>query len=137
VVGGFIRRAIIILLILSATYGAVILALALLLRRLRVSGRRAISVSFLVFGGVTGVLAAWAWPLDSSVYPNVWATLLGDWIYHVSTLYLGAPWPLQVPQVYIVASTVLCGVTGLSLQWLYNRRAAGESASGSVSGEDT
>ena len=43
------------LLLLSAMYGIVILGLVLLLRKMGVSRKRAIILSFLVFGAVTGI----------------------------------------------------------------------------------
>ena len=119
-------------LILSATYGILILGSVLFLRKVAVSEKRAIILSFLLFGAVTGILTAWVWPIDSSIYFNVFATLLGDLIYHLSTEYLGDPWILRVPQVYVVASMVLCGLVSLPLQWIYNgvtgmrRRSRGE-----------
>ena len=108
-------------LILSATYNILILGSVLFLRKVAVSEKRAIILSFLLFGTVTGILTAWVWPIDSSTYFNVFATFLGDLIYHLSTEYLGDPWILRVPQVYVVASMVLCGLVSLPAQWFYKR----------------
>jgi len=120
------------LLVILGMYGAVISALALLLHRAGVPGCRAILLSLLIFGAVTGMLMAWAWPLEASVYTNLPATLLGDWVYGLSIRYLGdsgspqahftIPWMLRVPQVYVLASVALSALVGLPLQWLYNRR---------------
>ncbi|MFB0536891.1 MAG: hypothetical protein ACETWR_18155, partial [Anaerolineae bacterium] len=119
------------LLLLSAMYGIVILGSVLLLRKMGVSGKRAIILSFLVFGAVTGVLTAWVWPIDSSIYFNFFASLLGDQIYNLSIQYVGdssspqahytIPWVLRIPQVYVIASIILCGLVSLPLQWVYNR----------------
>jgi len=123
------------LLILSAIYGIVILGLIWLLRKMGVSGKRAIIFSFLVFGAATGILTAWVWPIDSSLYLNVLASLLGDQVYNLSIQFLGAPsssqahytipWILRIPQVYVLTSIVVCGLVSLPLQWIYNRRLKG------------
>jgi hypothetical protein len=122
VLGNLTRGLVLFVLMLSVGYTAVILGLVLLLRTMGVSARRAIMLGFLVFGIVTGVISALAWPLDSSVYPNLWGTLLGDWAYNLSHQYFGDPWVLQVPQVYIAASIALAAAIGLPLQWMFNRR---------------
>lgn len=120
------------LFILSAIYGLVILGLIMILRKMQVSVKKAILLSFLVFGMVTGFLTAWVWPTDSSIYFNVFATLLGDQVYNLSIQYFGdmsspqahytIPWILRIPQVYVIASIVLYGLVGLLLQLVYNRR---------------
>jgi len=119
------------LLILSAIYGIVIVGLVLLLRKMGVSGKRAILFGFLVFGAATGLLTAWVWPLDSSLYPNILASLLGEQVYSLSIQLLGdpsssqahytIPWLLRIPQVYVLTSIVVCGLVSLPLQWVYNR----------------
>jgi hypothetical protein len=129
----FIFNVMVLVLILSAIYGLVILGLVLLLRKMRVPLERAIILGFLVFGAVTGMLAARAWPLDSSIYFNVFATYLGDQVYRLSIQYLGdasspqahytIPWLLRIPQVYVIVSILLCGLVGLPPQWGYNRAA--------------
>ena len=121
-----------VILLLTAIYGAIILGLILLLRRLGVKPRWAIVLGFLVYGAASAVLAAWAWPLDSSVYPNLYATLLGDRVYQLAIQYLGdpgsaqahetSPWFLRVPQVYVLTSLVLCGLGGLVVQGVYHWR---------------
>jgi len=120
------------LLVILGIYGAAISALALLLRRAGVPGSKAVLLSLLIFGAVTGILTAWAWPLEASIYFNLLATLLGDRVYVLSIRYLGdsgspqahftIPWILRVPQVYVLASVALSALVGLPLQWLYNRR---------------
>jgi hypothetical protein len=134
------------LLILSAIYGIIILGLVWLLRRMGVSGKRAIIFSFLVFGAATGILTAWVWPLDSSLYFNVLASLLGEQVYSLSIQLLGdpsspqahytIPWILRIPQVYVLTSIVGCGLVSLPLQWAYNRRLKGNSLTMSNLGQD-
>jgi hypothetical protein len=119
------------LLILSAIYGIVILGLVSLLRTMGVSRKRAIILSFLVFGAVTGILTAWVWPIDSSIYFNLFASFLGDQVYNMSIQLFGdtsspqahytIPWILRIPQVYVMTSIVVCGLVSLPLQWVYNR----------------
>jgi hypothetical protein len=119
------------LLILLTTYSIVILGLVLLLCKLGVSERSTIILGFLIFGAVTGLLTAWVWPTDSSIYFNLLASFLGDQIYNLSIRYFGdasspqahytIPWILRIPQVYAMASTIACGLVGLPLQWAYNR----------------
>ena len=123
------------LFILSAIYGLVILGMVMILRKMQVSLKKAILLSFLVFGIVTGFLTAWIWPTDSSIYFNVFATLLGDQVYNLSIQYFGdmsssqahytIPWILRIPQVYVIASIILYGLVGLLLQLVYNRRTRG------------
>ena len=129
----FIFNVTVLLLILSAIYGLVILGLVLLLRKMGVSEQRAIIFGFLIFGALGGILAAWAWPLDSSIYFNVFATYLGDQAYSLSIQYLGdmhspqahytIPWLLRIPQVYVIVSILLCGLVGLPLQWAESKAA--------------
>ncbi len=116
-----IQNVVIPLLGLTALYGVIILALIWVLRRLGVSGRWAILLGFLLFGLATGFMVAWLWPLDSSVYPNVWAALLGDALYRLSVDYLGDLWPLQVPRVYVICAALLYGGCGLLVRWIWNR----------------
>lgn len=134
-VSSSIFNIILLVLGLSAIYSLVILMLVLLLRKIGVPGGRAIILGFLIFGAVTGVLMAWAWPLDSSIYFNPFATYLGDQVYNLSIQYLGEmhsaqahytiPWLLRIPQVYVLTSMVLCGLVSLAFQWVYNRVATG------------
>lgn len=109
------------LVVLTAVYGGIILGLVWLLRRAGVSGRWAIFAGFSVFGVGTGFLAAWAWPYDSCLLPNVWAVLAGDGLYNLSADHLGDLWILQVPRVYVFAATLMYTVAGLLLQWVYSR----------------
>jgi len=104
--------------VLTAAYGLVIAGLVLLLRLARVPLRWAIGLGFAVFGIASGLLAAWAWPLDSCTLPNVYAVLLGDQVYGFSARRLGAPWLLGIPQVYVVAATLMGGLAGLVAQWV-------------------
>lgn len=109
------------LMILTAVYGTIVLGLIWLLRRAGAPVRWAIFLGFLGFGLGTGLLAAWAWPYDSSIYPNVWATLLGDALYQWSTNTLGNMWFLGVPWVYVSTAVLLYGGLGLLVQWVYHR----------------
>lgn len=120
--------------VLTSAYLGVIGALIWLLRRLRMPARWAILSGFLAFGLGTGLLSAWVWPLDSSVYPNVWAVLLGDWLYNQSSAHLENLWLLGVPQVYAVAGALLYGTLGLLVQEIYRRRQARRSVAGDAVG---
>jgi hypothetical protein len=102
---------------LTAVYGLVILGLVFLFRAVRVPRRWAIVLGFLAYGVASGLLAAWAWPLDSCTLPNVYAVLVGDKVYGFSAQRLGDPWLLSVPQVYVVVSTIMGGLAGLLAQW--------------------
>jgi hypothetical protein len=108
------------LMVLTAAYGAIILGLIWALRRVGTPARWAIFLGFVSFGIGTGLLAAWVWPLDSSIYPNVWATLLGDALYQWSTSAVGDTWLLIVPRVYVSAAVLLYGGLGLLVQWVYH-----------------
>ena len=124
-----------ILAVVLGIYGLLIVTLAALLRRFRVPKSRAVFLSFLIFGLATGMLAVALWPMDTSVYPNVLAAWAGDWIYvhaiefigdpHSDQAHYTIPWLLRVPQVYALASFILCGTLGMVTQWLYNRRPGG------------
>jgi len=113
-------------------YGLLIWALARLLGSYRPLSRIAILLACLVVGLNSGLLTAWLWPrLDSIVYPNMPAFILGEQIYSWATQSVppGTPsphfaiiWPLRIPQVFIFTSLLLLGVTGIGLQVAYNRR---------------
>jgi hypothetical protein len=115
------------LLVLTAIYAVAILSLAALLRRLRIGGGRSIVLSFLVFGAVSGALAAWVWPLDSAAYANIYAVLLGDQVYawairlvgdpYAANAHATIPWLLRVPQVYVLLSLAVSGLAGALMQW--------------------
>jgi hypothetical protein len=123
---------ILMLLFLSAVYALVILGLVLLLLKLGVSQKVTIALSFLIFGMASGILTAAAWPLDSSVYPNVFASFLGDRLYTWTLQVLAdptlpdghhsIPWLLDLPRMYMVSSVVLSALIGLPLQWAWIRR---------------
>lgn len=116
---------VILLIVQTLLYALVILGLILMLRKLAV--RNAEFIGFILFGTVTGVLAAWIWPLDSVTYPNVYGVLVGDQLYGVATAYFGVdhpsqahlavPWPLRVPQIYVFSSILIWGVLGLLVQY--------------------
>ncbi len=118
--------------LLVVIYGVVIAALVWLLRKLPGGRRRAIWLSFVLFGLVTGILVARLWPLDSCFLPNIFAVWLGDWMYVQSIAWIGdphsaqahatIPWLLRVPQVYAVASLAWCALAGWLLQQMHERR---------------
>lgn len=113
---------------LTVAYGLAIAGLILLLRLMRVPRWWAIALGFLAFGAASGLLAAWAWPLDSCVLPNVYAVVLGDEVYGFSAQRLGDPWLLRVPWVYAVVSTILAGLTGALAVWIDARIGGGRRA---------
>lgn len=127
--GAVVASVIFPLLVLAAIYGLVISGLALVFRRMGLSVKRAIILSFLVFGALTGSLTAWVWPLESSIYFNVFAAIFGDQVYSLSIQYIGdksspqahytIPWIVRIPQVYVMASTTLSVIVGLFVQWVY------------------
>ncbi|NOZ58177.1 MAG: hypothetical protein GXO66_01145 [Euryarchaeota archaeon] len=120
------------LLLLSAIYGLVILGLTVVLRRMGIFPRWEIALSFLIFGGGAGLLAAWVWPGEACVLLNVFAVFLGDEVYRLAILHLGdisspqahytIPWILRIPQVYVVVSVAFWGLVGLLLQSAFSRR---------------
>lgn len=110
---GALLNVLLPLLLLTVLYGLLVVGLIRLLRLLRVPRRRAILLGFLAFGVISGLLAAWAWPLDSCVLPNAYAVLLGDGLYGLAAARLGDPWLLRPPQVYVLVSTLLCSALGL------------------------
>ena len=122
------------LLICTAVYGIAIALAILLLRRLGAPGSRAIFLGFVIFGALSGLLVAWAWPVESSIYGNIYAVLVGDRLYTGAIAYLGdshsanahetIPWILRIPQIYVPVSLVLSAGAGLPVQWMYNGREA-------------
>jgi hypothetical protein len=110
------RNVLLPLVILSAVYALTIFGLTLLVRTLRVTSRWAVFLGFVTFGVVTGLLTAWIWPLDSSAYASLYATILGDAVYRLAAAHLGDPWLLRVPQVYVLVSTAVYGLLGLMAQ---------------------
>jgi hypothetical protein len=134
------------LVVLTAVYAIVIASVILLLRRLGAPGSRAIILGCLIFGVLSGLLVAWAWPVESSIYGNIYAALVGDRLYTAAIAYLGdsysanahqtIPWILRIPQVYAPVSLVLSGAAGLFVQWLYNRRQARQGAASSPTAQE-
>ena len=115
------RGVVLPVVVLTVVYVLVITGLVLVFRAVRIPRRWAIALGFLAFGVASGLLAAWAWPLDSCTLPNVYAVLLGDEVYGFSAQRLGDPWLLSVPQVYVVVSTILGALAGLLAQWADTR----------------
>ena len=118
------RGVVLPVVVLTVVYGLVITGLVVIFRAVRIPRRWAIALGFLAFGVASGLLAAWAWPLDSCTLPNVYAVLLGDELYGFSARNLGDPWLLGVPQVYVVVSTILGGLAGVLAQWVDGRMRA-------------
>ena len=126
---------VVVVLILVAEYSLAIAVLAWLIRRLGASARRAVFLGCLAFGLLSGIAAALIWPLDVSALLNVPGVWLGDWVYthaiewigdpHSSQAHFTIPWPLRVPQVYVLTSTGWCTLLGMVLQWPFARRGAG------------
>ena len=120
------------LLVLSAIYGLAIFGFIVVLRKMGISSKKRVILSFLIFGIVTGFLVAWAWPKDISVLINIFTAFLGDEVYQLSILYLGdisspqahytIPWILRIPQVYVIVSIMFWGLIGLLIQFIYNKR---------------
>ncbi len=124
--------SIIPLLILSVIYGLAIFGSAKILRKMGVSSKKIIILSFLVFGTLTGFLVAWLWPKNIGLLINIYSVFLGDKVYHLSIRYLGVkgsfqahytiPWILRIPQVYVIVSVIFWGLIGLLIQIIQNRR---------------
>lgn len=124
-------RADLTLAVALAIYMLLIGVVSRILRGVRVPESMTLFWSFLIFGAAAGVLMVLLWPIDTSVYPNVLAGLLGDWIYvraidffgdpHSDHAHMTIPWLLRVPQVYAVTSSTGCGALGVAAQWLSNR----------------
>ena len=112
-------------------YGLLVWVIARLLGRYRPLSRVAILLACLVVGLISGLLTAWLWPhIDSVVYPNMAASLLGDQVYIWATSKVppgvAAPhyeiaWPLRIPQVYAFTSVIQFGAVGLVIRTAYNR----------------
>ena len=116
--------------ILTLAYGGVIAGLVWLLRRAGAPARWAIALGCLVFGIATGLLAAWAWPYDSCVLANLWAVLLGDALYALSSEVPGSPAVFPPPWVYPLVGAILYGALGLAAQAIANWRRAGHGERG-------
>ena len=120
------------LLVLSALYGLALFGIFMGLGKLGISSEKRISLSFLLFGTVTGFLVAWVWPGDLAVRINYFTAFLGDEVYHLATRYLGdisssqahytIPWILRIPQVYVIVAIISWGLIGAVIQFVYNRR---------------
>lgn len=124
-------QLIIKVLVLTATYGLIVGGLVWLLLRAGVPRRLAIVLGFLIVGFVTGLLAAWAWPYDSCVLPNLWAVWLGDVLYQLLSGRLGDFAVFRPPWVYPWAGAALYGVLGLIVQAFASRERASAGARGS------
>jgi hypothetical protein len=109
----------------------IVLGLIILLIKLRLPRRAAIWLASLAFGLTLGVVTACIWPSDSSAFLNPIGSFSGDWIYREAIRYLGnpfspqahytIPWPLRVPQVYVLASIIGWGVVGAIGQLVFHK----------------
>jgi hypothetical protein len=115
---------------LTGVYALIITSLVWLLRKVGVPARWAIILGFPTAGFTTGLLAAWAWPYDSCVLPNLWAVLLGDALYRLSSEHLGDFGLFRPPWVYPWAGAVLYGMLGLIAQAAASRSKAAANAEG-------
>lgn len=119
----------VIVLILVAEYGLAMAALAWLIRRFGASRRQAVFWGCTAFGLLSGIAVALIWPLDVSAVINVPGVWLGDWLYSHAIEWIGdprsdqahftIPWPLRVPQVYVITSAGWCALLGLLLSRLF------------------
>ncbi len=121
-----------ILLLLLAFYALIIAGLVALVERLDAGRGLSVLWAFSIFGLLTGLMVAWVWPYDSSIYLNFPAVLVSDAVYGWATRTIAPgsaeahariPWLLRIPQLYIWVSIVLSGLVGLVFQLiLFNRR---------------
>ncbi len=119
-------------LVLFAVYGLVLWGLTSALRKLGVPAKGVIILSFLVFAVAAGVWATQIWPMDIVVMVNLPVVYFGDALYQWSIRYLGEPsssqahysipWLLRIPQVYVIASIILWGLLGMTIQLIHNHR---------------
>ncbi len=117
---------------LTAVYVLIIWLIAALLRQVKALKNLFLGLAFLLFGFASSLLAAWLWPFDSAVYPNLYALLLGDKLYITVTNWLAdpalpsghrpVPWIFELPWVYIMTGSLFFGLIGLLLQVAANRR---------------
>lgn len=123
---------VLLLCLLYAGYAGVVYGLVVVLRKMRVSSKKAILLSFLLFGAGAGFFLAWLWPNEGSFILNIPAAFSGDEIYILSIRYFGdpssahahdtIPWMLRIPQVYVIASIIFWGLIGLLVQLARNKR---------------
>jgi hypothetical protein len=112
-------------------YGLLVWVLAKRIGSYRPLSKIAFLLACLVVGLIAGLLTVFFWSrIDTVVYPNMAASLLGDQVYiwatskvapGVASPHYAIAWPLRIPQVYAFISVILFGVVGLVLQTAYNR----------------
>jgi hypothetical protein len=113
-------------------YGLFVWLLSRQIEKLERFSRSAIFLACLLVGLLSGLLTAWLWPrLDSVIYPNMAAFIMGEAIYNLATSTIPAgttsphqaiSWLLRVPQVFVTSSILLLGAAGAVMQLLYNHR---------------
>ena len=123
---------ILLCLAIFTAYGLAVFGIFAFLRRMDVSSSKAVFLSFLIFGSVTGFLLFKTWPSEGAIYISIPPAVIGDEIYSSSIRYFGdpssaqahytIPWVLRIPQVYFFTSIGFWGVTGLIVQLVYNRK---------------
>jgi len=112
-------------------YGLLVWVLAKLIGSYRPLSKIAFLLACLVVGLIAGWLTVFLWSrIDTVVYPNMAASLLGDQVYiwatskvapGVAAPHYAIAWPLRIPQLYAFTSVILFGFVGLVLQTAYNR----------------
>lgn len=115
-----------------AVYGLIVWGIVVLFRRVQPLPRTRLLVGFLVAGLVAGIVAMVAWPADVAALLNLPGVLLGDAVYSGSISLIGdpsssqahftIPWPLRVPQVYLLVSVLVWGIAGSIVQAAVNRK---------------
>jgi hypothetical protein len=129
-----IKNIVLPIILLLFVYAGLVAGLTWAFSRLPRLARWRFLAGILCFGLLTSLLAVWIWPLDSSVYANLFSVLLGDVLYNQATNWFGpadpaqahlaVPWLLRVPQIYLTVSLPLYGLLGLVCQLIDDRRAA-------------
>lgn len=112
-------------------YGLAIWALARILRQFNSVTQYAIFIACLMVGFIGGLLTALLWPrLDSILYPNILAFVIGEQIYAWATAtvppgtpspHFAVPWPFRIPQLFVFTSIILFALLGLAIQLIANR----------------
>jgi hypothetical protein len=94
--------------------------------------KKRIMLGFLVYGVVAGFLSCWWWHISDSIfYPNIPGDLLGQSIYNQAIAVLGdsgsaqahytIPWILRIPQIFVPASIIIWGLSGVIIQLILNQ----------------
>lgn len=113
-------------------YALVIWLLARLFQRFEPVAQWSILIACVIVGIVSGFLTVLLWPrLDSILYPNVLAFVIGEQIYAWATgsvppgtpsPHFAIPWILRIPQLFVLTSLLLLALFGLIVQLIANNR---------------